>query len=237
MSTTSPAPSSPALSPLTNSVSGTDDSPDTSALTELSTYATPSAADQIAALKLIADPVAQQRQLASRLIIFYPLFLAGAFGFLALVAQWLLGQAHGTSAIAGGYLELVEKIGCGFMSDNVGKEDTVVVTRYGEVIIGCVVLRVVLGEKEKGRRKIGRRGNVRAWTVGLRWKGKGRREGVRMAMPKKGCDGLGSAQVHANSGRVLLKAFNGGFERREQKARKMLMEVVDAQKAAPGRKR
>ena len=84
------------------------------------------------------------------------------------------------------------------MSDNVGKEDTVVVTRYGEVIIGCVVLRVVLGEKEKGRRKIGRRGNVRAWTVGLRWKGKGRREGVRMAMPKKGCDGLGSAQVHAS---------------------------------------
>ena len=41
----------------------------------------------------------------------------------------------------------------------------------------------------------------------------------------------------ADSGRVLLKAFNGGFERREQKARKMLMEVVDAQKAAPGRKR
>ena len=40
----------------------------------------------------------------------------------------------------------------------------------------------------------------------------------------------------ADSGRVLPNIFNGGFDRREQRARKTLQEVVDAQIAA-GRKR
>jgi hypothetical protein len=45
--------------------------------------------DKIEALRLVADSVAQQRQLASKAVILHPLTIAVGVGLLAVVGQWL----------------------------------------------------------------------------------------------------------------------------------------------------
>jgi len=55
----------------------------------LKTYVADSDADKIAALKLVADSIAQQRQAASRVLVSHPLNVA-VFGIvLAIVGRWL----------------------------------------------------------------------------------------------------------------------------------------------------
>ncbi|KAL8913883.1 MAG: hypothetical protein Q9171_001376 [Xanthocarpia ochracea] len=105
-------------------------------------------------------------------------------------------------------------------------ENVVVVSKWGqeEEIIGALVMRV-LRKEEKAV--------VRAWTVKLRYRGKGvgralLEEGVRVAKEK----GVGSMEFerdHANSHKVLPDLFNGGLERREKKAKGMLVEVLKEQ--------
>lgn len=51
-----------------------------------------------------------------------------------------------------------------------------------------------------------------------------------------GMDAFADEWVRADSGRVLPRVFNGGFDRREARARKTLQQVVEAQKLS-GRKR
>ena len=51
-----------------------------------------------------------------------------------------------------------------------------------------------------------------------------------------GMDAFADGWFLADSGRVLPRVFNGGFDRREARARKTLQQVVEAQKVA-GRKR
>ena len=142
----------------------------------------------------------------------------------------------GVRWVAGGYLSRAEEVGWGFLSggdgkggegmEGVEKRDTVLVTLYGDVVIGCVVLRIVLGERErererdrererekgKGRKKVGgggggggnaKKGLIRAWTVGLRWRGRGvgrglLEEAVRVAVVERGCETVEFAEVHAS---------------------------------------
>ena len=55
----------------------------------LTTYVADSDSDKIAALKLVADSIAQQRQAASRVLVSHPLNVA-VFGIvLAVVGKWL----------------------------------------------------------------------------------------------------------------------------------------------------
>lgn len=54
----------------------------------LTTYVAESAEDKVAALKLVTDSIAQQRQMASRILISHPLNIAVFGAILALAAQW-----------------------------------------------------------------------------------------------------------------------------------------------------
>ncbi|KAL8788013.1 MAG: hypothetical protein Q9213_001905 [Squamulea squamosa] len=104
-------------------------------------------------------------------------------------------------------------------------ENIVIVSKWGEEeIIGSLVMRVSRKEKKAV---------IRAWTVKLRYRGKGvgrglLEEGVRVAK-EKGVVKVEFEREHANSHKVLPDVFNGGFERREKRAKDMLVEVLKEQ--------
>lgn len=147
--------------------------------------------------------------------------------------------------LTGGYLALAEKLNWDFVNNEEGEEDLMIGSRYGEELIGALVLRLEgsrasLGgggangkKKGKGGGKSGGNGVVRAWTVRNKYRGKGvgaelLEEAVRVTREKLGnTAGVGFAAEHANSQMVLPGIFNGGFKRREGKAGRMLAGVVD----------
>ena len=120
----------------------------------------------------------------------------------------------------GGYIQLAEEIGWGWMNgggDGVGEaeEDVCVVSRWGDDVIGALVLRFVRDDGAgggsgggsgggKGRRNKGARGRglIRAWTVKLRTRGKGvgtglLEEAVRICR-ERGVEGPEFASGHAS---------------------------------------
>ncbi|MCJ1470563.1 hypothetical protein MMC07_009209 [Pseudocyphellaria aurata] len=224
-----------------------------SSLPTLTTHPATTNAQKVAALRLIADSIAQQRQVASRVLITHPLPLSFAFLLLALLAQyvsWPIMFTTGAGVVmsllvavrgaTGGYLVAAEEIGWKWLEDgNPGEDDggkgkgrsgdetVVLVTVWGEEIIGALAMRVLKREK---------RALVRAWTVGLKFRGKGvgkalLEDGVRLAMTERGCRGVEFDERHANSKRFLPALFNRGFDRRDRKARATLSDLVAAQKA------
>lgn len=125
--------------------------------------------DRVAALRLVADSVAQQRQIAAQSIIFHPVSLAVLAACLGVVWQFLYKDRSdlpliGTTwagcvmaglvivrAVTGDYLALAEKTGTWVWlygekreDENERKdeeEDVVLITKFGEEVIGAVVLR------------------------------------------------------------------------------------------------
>ncbi|KAL2356715.1 hypothetical protein BJ546DRAFT_825670, partial [Cryomyces antarcticus] len=214
---------------------------------ELTTYAATSEEDRLAALKLIADAVAQQRQVAGRILVFNPINLAIYGAVLAAVAQFLYKDSGDTAKIVttyagitmaalvivrwatSGYILMAEEVGW----DWLGKDDTALVTKFGDDIIGVCVLEWVKSGSISGGRKRGKvKGEVKAWTVGLKYRGKGvgtalLEEAVALVQSRGG-DSVEFAEDHAYSKRVLNKFYNGKFDRREQRAQKALREVLDA---------
>lgn len=131
-------------------------------------------------------------------------------------------------------------------------DDTVLVTKFGDEIIGTVVLGWEKGEKGSRRKRSGK-GIVRAWTVRLRYRHKGigralLEEAVKI-VGEKGGDGIEFAEDHASEllkwrtpimvGDVLTYAdshrilkpnfFNKAFDKKDQEARELLQEIVDEQ--------
>lgn len=172
--------------------------------------------EKVGALRLIADSVAQQRQLASRTLIMHPLNISLALLVLAALAQYMsLAIFFTTSAGAimamlvavrgatGEYLVAAEKIGWKWLDVSVededekkvvkGDETVILITKWGEEIIAVVVVKVLKKEK---------RGLVRAWTTGLRYRGKGvgkdlLEQGVDVALGK-GCREIVFDEKHAS---------------------------------------
>ncbi|KAF4174882.1 hypothetical protein CNMCM8060_007995 [Aspergillus lentulus] len=214
---------------------------------ELKTYPATIKEDLIPALHLIADSVAQQRQTAARALIFHPLWLSAMAAVIAIVYKALYTDSSdlpliGTTSagcvmagllvvrgLTGGYIEEAERVGkwewlfpspSDPKEQGQGEEQEVLVTKFGERIIGAVVLRGVPAEQRKVN------GVIRAWTVERRYRGKGvgvglLEEAVEMCR-QKGWEGPVFDEEHANAKRVLPGLFNGGFERREKWARKVL---------------
>ncbi|KAJ8118380.1 hypothetical protein OPT61_g637 [Boeremia exigua] len=219
--------------------------PPTNELPQLSTYTAQSEDDRIDGLNLIADSVAQQRQVASKMMIFHPINLAALGLVLAVVAQYMLRMhgdyfVFGTTAggiamaflilvrwLTGGYIGLAEEIGSEWLGD-----DRVIVAKWGEDVIGALVLGWADGDaaKKRGRRRRGK-AIVRGWTVKLKYRGKGVGEGLLEEAVKvageKGADGILFAGDHANSKRILPTIYNGFLDQQEAKAEKALRKVAD----------
>jgi hypothetical protein len=159
--------------------------------------------DKIEALRLVADSVAQQRQLASKALIFHPLTIAVVVGLLAVVGQWLYDGTRGSYAIiattyagtvmavllsvrwaSGGYIDLAEDVGTWKWLDKgstTGKEDDIIFTKFGDEAIGALVLRGVRSDdggnvatpRKRKQNNAGSKGVIRAWTVKNRYRRKG----------------------------------------------------------------
>ena len=221
--------------------------------------------DKIEGLHLVADSVAQQRQLASKALIFHPLTIAVVVGLLAVAGQWLYDGTRGSYGIiattcagivmavllsvrwaSGGYIDLAEDVGTWKWLDKgsaTGKEDDIILTKFGEEAIGALVLRGVRSDdggnapRKRRQNNAGLKGMIRAWTVKNRYRRKGIGLGLLEEAIKvcadRGWSGPAFADDHANSGRVLPSIFNGGFDRREKMARDILERTIEQGVGSP----
>ncbi|KAL9134797.1 MAG: hypothetical protein Q9175_004019 [Cornicularia normoerica] len=208
--------------------------------------------DRSAALRLIADSVVQQRQLAAKELVLHPATLAFIVLVIAALAQFCEWRPLFT-AVAGltvaalaaiywitiDYATLAERINwdwlggytppstptgernSGIKKQSKCDDPVVLVSKWGEEVIGALVMKVVKRE---------RKAYVRAWTVDSSCRGKGigsglLEEGVRVAWGK-GARAFEFERGHANSHRVLPPLFNGGSEKRDATARVVLADVV-----------
>ncbi|TIA36073.1 hypothetical protein D6C79_08381 [Aureobasidium pullulans] len=222
-------------SPLQNAIDNTSDVPEgpLAGVPELRTYVAETEEEKLAALKLVADGVAQMRQTANRILMYNPYNLAAFFAFLAVVSNYLyksrsdIGILFTTSAgllmaamvtvrrYTNPYIAIAEETHISLLDDA-----DVLVTKFGEEVIGTVIMGWVDGETKGKRRKW--RAEIRGWAVRLRYRGKGEgmallTEAVNLAK-KKDADGIEFAPDHANSKRVLWDFYNGHFDKQERKA-------------------
>ncbi|KAK2629792.1 hypothetical protein QTJ16_000612 [Diplocarpon rosae] len=202
-------------------------------------------AAKVAALRLVADSIAQQRQLAAQAVFLHPLALVAWVALLAALSSdlysgtWGLRGTTATGAtiacLAGvhGLSRRYLKLAAGLNGDFVrnaaeGEEDLILGSWYGEELIGALVLRL----ERRGRRARGGRGVIRAWTVGSHHRGKGvgtalLEQAVRWTRTRLGRESrVGFAAGHAHSAMVLPRVFTGGFRRREMLAGRMLQDVA-----------
>lgn len=214
-------------------------------LPQLTTYTAESEDDRIEGLRLVADSVAQQRQISSKVMMFHPVSLAVYFVVVAIAAQYMLrwyddktmlGTTIGGITMiylifirwmTGLYIGLAEDIDMEWLG-----EDRMIVVKWGEDVIGSLVLGWADNDaaKKRGRRRRGK-AVVRAWTVKLKYRGKGVGEGLLEEAVKiageRGADGILFDADHANSKRVLPAIFNGFIDKQEAKAEKALRKVAD----------
>ncbi|KNG47056.1 acetyltransferase protein [Stemphylium lycopersici] len=215
-------------------------------LPQLSTYTAETEDDRIEGLRLVADSVAQQRQVASKAMMFHPVTLTAYVVAVAIAAQYMLrwyedkmmlvttiGGISMTFLIfirwmTGGYIGMAEDINMEWLGG-----DRLIVVKWGEDVIGSLVLGWADNDaaKKRGRRRRGK-AVVRAWTVALKYRGKGLggdllEEAVKVA-GERGADGIVFDADHANSQRVLPSLFNGFLNKQDAKAEKALQKVADA---------
>ena len=177
-------------------------------LPQLSTYTAESADDRIEGLRLIADSVAQQRQVSSKMLIFHPITLATFAVVVAIATQFVLRWYNDYLVVAtsvggitmtflifirwmtGEYIGIAEDIDMDWLG-----EDKVAVVKWGGDIIGSLVLGWADNDaaKKRGRRRRGK-AVIRGWTVKLKYRGKGvgeslLEEAVKVA-GEKGADGI-----------------------------------------------
>ncbi|KAK0311442.1 hypothetical protein LTR01_003438 [Friedmanniomyces endolithicus] len=211
---------------------------------ELTTYLATTDDDKIAALKLVADSIAQMRQNANNTLVWHPLNLAVGVALLALVARYthearqdktvtaltcagiIMIFLAGFRYLTQGYLFAAEAINWEWLGDA-----DVIVTKFGEEVIGTVVVQWVSGEA-RGKRKKAWRGEVIGWTVRLRYRKKGvggalLEEAVREARKKGPETTIEFAEEHANSKRVLPSLYNSAFDKRDRRGRELLADLVE----------
>ncbi|KAK4235128.1 hypothetical protein C8A03DRAFT_46677 [Achaetomium macrosporum] len=139
-------------------------------------------ADKAAALRLIADSIAQQRQQAASHLVFHPLPLSGLLAVLAAIYRyaWVRNGQHdlGTTLLlasgaimtyllairylTSGYLRAAEELSWDFLTPGAsngqgGQEDLIIGTRFGSEIIGALVLRLERLSSSDGNHGHGRR--------------------------------------------------------------------------------
>ncbi|KXT12079.1 hypothetical protein AC579_1858 [Pseudocercospora musae] len=253
------ATSLPLPSPLSGPVDSVMDAENTDVVTpedplagvpELRSYLATDDFERMEALKLVADSIAQQRNAANRALIFHPLNMAVMIGVLAFVGRWLTEKGYDWLMVGSTVLGILMAAlaGCRIWSQEyilraedinwawAGDADFLV-TKFGDEVIGAVLIEWVSGESRTKKRKAWR-GLIKAWTVKLKYRGKGVGSGLLedavTEAKKKGAESLEFDDDHANSKRVLPRMYNGAFDRREAKAREQLQDLMEN---SPSRKR
>ncbi|KAF3062053.1 putative acetyltransferase protein [Daldinia childiae] len=213
--------------------------------------------NKLDALNLVTDSIAQQRQSSSYHLIFHPYLLAILTLSLGIAYQysWRIKRDLGTALMlhsgvimtylmairyfTGQYIQVAESMKWSWMVSEDGEEDTVIGVRFGNDLIGALVLRLEpnpsLAGKKRNRNSMlkGGKGVIRAWTVKLKYRHKGvgsdmLHEAVKVTRERCGKDAeVGFAKEHANSTMVLPEAFNGPFRKEEQRAAKALEKVLN----------
>jgi hypothetical protein len=216
--------------------------------------------DKVDALKLVADSIAQQRQTSSFSLVFHPTTLPVVIAGLAwtyhyawnvrdrdlgtlltlgsgIVMTYLLAIRFVTSK----YIKLAEEVNWEWVVCEDGEPDTIIGAKFGDEMIGALVMRLEPGQptspagKKKGRAATlkGGKGVIRAWTTKLRYRRRGvggdmLREAVRLTREKCGKDAeIFFTSRHANSQMVLPQLYNGAFRKQEKKATQALNQVLD----------
>ncbi|RFU32100.1 hypothetical protein B7463_g4240, partial [Scytalidium lignicola] len=202
--------------------------------------------DKIAALKLVADSVAQQRQTAARAIIFHPAVVAAYAAICAILYKFVFktnadvgafvttwaGLTMGVLVLirgrTAGYIHLAEDFGWNFARNpDTEEEDIFIGSRYGEQLIGAALLRL---ERAGGssatpssRRKSykGGKGIIRAWTVRMRYRRAGvgtelLEEAVRVAREKCGKDAEIGFAAEHANSTMVLPEFFNSIFRRRE---------------------
>ncbi len=181
---------------------------------ELHTYVATDQEERTAALRLVADSIAQMRQAANNSLIFNPLNMAILVAVFAVVARFMIGRGHepfivGTTCtgilcielvlirnLTQEYLSAAEEINWAWLGDA-----DLIVTKFGDEIIGTAVVNWVSGESRQKRKKAWR-GEIRSWTVRLRYRGKGvgtaLLEQAIKESKSKGAEGIDFADYHAS---------------------------------------
>ncbi|KAK3709478.1 hypothetical protein LTR37_010851 [Vermiconidia calcicola] len=220
---------------------------------ELRSYVTDDEQEKIEALKLVADSVAQMRQLANSSLIFHPLNVA-MFGIvIAVVSRYLYDRKFAPFIImmtclglcttllllfryvTQGYLTAAEQINWQWL----GSAD-VIVTKFGDEIIGTVMIDWISGEPRQKRKKAWR-GEIKSWAVRLKYREKGvgtaLLEDAVKESRRKGAETVEFADNHANSMRILPSYYNAKFEKREKRARELLQDLLEASPTRARRKK
>ena len=126
-------------------------------------------------------------------------------------------------------------------------QDTILVTRYGDQIIGALVLRSppVLSPSVSASTSQGGSTNdsnkkaiIRAWTVHVRYRNKGIGTGLLEAAVSQ-CllrrwPGPVFDEQHANSARLVPRWFHASFEKGEKRARALLEKVMVTSETGAG---
>lgn len=182
---------------------------------ELKTYVTESHEDKVDALKLVADSVAQMRQAANSAIIYHPLNLTILVAVVASVARTIFERTNrdvGTAATTCTGLVMILLVFCRYLTapyivaaekinlEWLGTAD-VIVTKFGDEIIGTVVIEWMAGEPKQKRKKP-QRGEIKAWAVRMRYRQKGvgsalLEEAVKESR-RKGAETIEFADDHAS---------------------------------------
>jgi hypothetical protein len=232
----------------------------------LTTKTLTTAPDKVAALKLVADSIAQQRQFAAKAALFHPVTIAIYILVLAVASQFLYKSSGdlplmvttwagitmtflvGVRAWTSEYIAMAERFSSSFLENNDGEQDIIIGSRYGEGIIGTLILRIERNGHSSGKKKskggkTGGKGLVRAWTTKQRYRGAGvgtelLEEAVRLTRDKLGNSAeIGFAAEHANSSIVLPEMFNRGFRKREARAAMALEAVIESTTGSSKKKR
>lgn len=210
--------------------------------------------DREAALRLVTDSIAQQGQTANASVIFHPLCLAGLVSGLAAILRARQPLDLGTSLITvtgciiaylaavrmltGKFVRLAEAFRPReFIVGPDGREDMVMGARFGEEIIGAVILRPYLVEPEseeagkkskKSTTKAPPGGTIRAWTVRMKYRNKGvggdlLRSAIiaLQTIQGKGAE-ITFDDEHANSTKMSSEMFNRTFHKRDSRAKAAL---------------
>lgn len=204
--------------------------------------------DRADALKLVVDSVAQQRQVASRDVVFNPVCVSVLVAVLAVAHFGMQAMGHDFSAMlitysgivliylstiryaASTYIRIAEETDWhAWLENQDGGEAVVLGARYGTELIAAVVLDL---PKRNTRAKSQPKATIRAWTTKIRYRRRGLggdmlREAVKAAKQAHGPNcAVEFAADHVHSNVALYDMFNGPFVSRQAQAVRALASAV-----------